>query len=179
MLINANQLTSLAGTYLTAISFRNLSSAVSGWPAASTTVTNCDIYLAQSVPPSERHLGSFDSNIVGTKTQVRSGNLFIPANSYTFGANPNLFANPSINFNTSYLYTGGHLLIEIRQTGFTGSTRAFDAVLTTTSGYGTDFSACWAESYTGTVAVQGNFCVAQLKNSLVPTGISPFNRYAD
>jgi hypothetical protein len=174
MLINANQLTALVGTHLTAISFRNLSSSTTPWPATDITFTNYDIYLGQSVPPAERHLGAFDSNIVGTKTQVRSGSLIIPANAYGVnGTAPHPFGNPPINFNTSYLYTGGHLLIEIRHTGFTGTSRANDAVSFTSPGYLSDFSACWASTYNGTTATNGNFCIAQLTNSPVPTGISP------
>lgn len=172
MLINENQLTALVGTYITAISFRNLTSATTAWPPSDITITNYDIYLAQSVPPSERHLVSIDSNIVGTKTQVRSGSLLIPANSYGVnGTAPHPFGNPPINFNSSYLYTGGHLLIEIRQTGFSGTSRSNEAVLTSTSGYGTNFSACWSGSYAGTAGTQGNFCIAQLTTSPVPTGI--------
>ncbi len=173
MLINANQLTALVGTHITAITFRNLPSASTSWPASDATYTNFDIYLAQSVPPAERHLGAFDSNIVGTKTQVRAGSLVIPANSFGVGTAPHPFGNPPINFNNSYLYTGGHLLIEIRHTGTTAAGRANDAVSFTTPGYLSDFSACWASTYNGTVATNGNFCIAQLSNSPVPTGISP------
>lgn len=172
LLINANQLTSLVGTHITALTFRNLTSATTPWPAADVTYTNFDIYLAQSVPPAERRL-TFDSNIVGAKTQVRSGSLLIPANAFGVGTAPHPFGNPPINFNTSYLYTGGNLLIEIRHSGFTGTSRANDAIGTSTSGYGSDFSACWIGSYTGTTGNQGNFCIAQLTNSPIPTGISP------
>jgi len=171
MLINANQLTALVGTHITALSLRIPANSTANWPLTDVTFTNFDIYLAQSVPPSERH-STFDSNIVGTKTQVRSGSLLVPANSYTFGGNPNAFGAP-INFNTSYLYTGGHLIVEIRQSGSNGTSRTNDAILSSTSGYGTNFSAGWAGSYTGTAVTNGNFCVMQLTNSPVPTGITP------
>lgn len=170
-LINANQLTAFVGTHITALSLRIPTSSTSAWPAADVSFTSFDIYLAQSVPPSERHL-TFDSNIVGTKTQVRTGSLLMAANSYPFGGNPNGFGTP-ITFNNSYLYTGGHLLIEIRHPGFTGTSRSNEAVLTGTSGYGTDFSACWTGNYTGVTGAQGNFCIAQLTNSPVPVGITP------
>jgi hypothetical protein len=171
MLINANQLTALVGTHITALTFRNLTSATTAWPTSDITITNYDIFLAPGVSPSERRL-TFDSNIVGTKTQVRAGSLLIPANSFAVGTAPHPFSNPPINFNTSYLYTGGHLTIEIRHTGFTGTSRANDAIGTSTSGYATDFSALWTGNYAGTAGVQGNFCIAQLTNSPIPTGIT-------
>jgi len=170
MLINANQLTSLVGTHITAITFRNLASATSGWPTSELTIPNYDIYLAPGVSPSERQL-TFASNIVGTKVQVRSGSLTIPANAFPFGSSPNAFGNPPINFNYSYLYTGGHLIVEIRQGGHSGTARANDAIGTATSGYATDFSALWTGSYDGTAGIQGNFIVIQFSNSLVPVGI--------
>jgi len=171
MLINANQLTAYIGTYITSITFRNLTSATTAWPTADITVTNYDIYLAPGVPPAERHT-TFDSNIVGTKVQVRSGSYTFPANCYGIGTAPHPFGNPPINFNTGYLYTGGHLVIEIRHTGFTGTSRANDAISTSTPGYFSDFSAGWAGSYTGTTVTNGNFCIAQLTNSLVPVGVT-------
>ena len=98
--------------------------------------------------------------------------MLITADSYRFGTAPNAFGDP-ITFNTSYLYTGGHLLVEIRHPGFTGTSRSNDAIGTAISGYGTDFSACWTGTYTGGTGSQGNFCVAQLTNSPVPVGITP------
>lgn len=171
MIINSNQLTELVGTHINSISFRNLSSSTTAWPVNDITITNYDIYLAPGVAPADRQT-TFAANIVGTKTQVRSGSLLIPANSYGVGTAPHPFGNPPINFNTSYLYTGGHLVIEIRHTGFTGTSRANDAIGTSTSGYATNFTAGWQGSYTGTNVTQGNFCVIQINNSPVPTGIS-------
>ena len=177
MLINANQLTALVGTHITSLSMRIPSASSASWPLTDVTFTNFDIYLGQSVPPGERH-STFDSNIVGTKTQVRTGSLLIPANSYTFGGNPNAFGAP-INFNTSYLYTGGHLIVEIRQSGSNGTSRTNDAVLSSSPGYGTNFSAGWNSSYTGTTVTNGNFIIIQLSNSLVPTSISSSPVLAD
>lgn len=170
-LINANQLTAFIGSHITALALRIPTSSTADWPTSDVTFTNFDIYLAQGVAPADRSL-TFDANIVGTKTQVRSGSLLIPAGSYRFGANPNAFGTP-ISFNTSYSYTGGHLLIEVRHPGFTGTSRSCDALLTSTSGYGTDVSGCWVANYTGTTGAQGNFCVVQLTNSPIPVGITP------
>jgi hypothetical protein len=166
LLINSNQLTGLVGQYLTAIAWRIPTSATSAWPAADASFTSYDIYLSQSVPPSERSL-TFALNIVGTQTQVRSGGLSIPANSYSFNEIPNRFG-PEIMF-----YTGGHLLIEIRHTGVSGSTRSTDAAGTGVPGYGTDFSGCWQSSYTATTGLQANFSIVQLSTVLTGIGNDP------
>ncbi|HEX2788362.1 MAG TPA: T9SS type A sorting domain-containing protein [Ignavibacteria bacterium] len=167
LLINSNQLTGIVGQYITAIAWRIPVSSTSAWPASETIFSSYDIYLSGSVPPSDRSL-TFALNIVGTQTQVRSGGLTVAPDAYPFNEIPNRFG-PEIMFNTPYHYTGGHLLVEIRHTGFTGTSRSTDAIGTAIPGYGTDFSACWTGNYTGTAGSQGNFSVVQL-TSLV-TGI--------
>ncbi len=159
-LIQASQITSLVGKNLTGLKMRIPTSSTANWPTTDVTYTNYDIYLSGSVEPANRSL-TFANNIVGPQTQVRSGSLFIPANSYTFGNTPNDFG-PEIVFNTPWLYTGGNVLVELRHSGFTGTSRSTDAITTTTGGYGTLISACWTSSYTGTTGSQGNFTVIEL-----------------
>lgn len=163
LLIQSSQLTNVAGKVLTGLSMRIPSSATSNWPSADVNFTNYDIYLSGSVEPSARSL-TFANNIVGARTQVRSGSLTIPANSYTFGGSPNAFGT-EIAFNIPWYYAGGNLLIEIRHTGFSGTSRSTDALLTSTAGYGTLVSGCWTGSYTGTAGTQGNFTVVKLSAS--------------
>lgn len=157
LLIHSSQLAGLTGKYLTGFSMRIPASATANWPTSTVTFANYDIYLSGSVDPSARSL-TFANNIVGTQTQVRSGSLVIAPNSYTFGGSPNAFG-PEITFNTPWLYSGGNVLVEYRHQGFTGTSRSTDAILTSTSGYGTLFSGCWTGSYTGTSGSQGNFTV--------------------
>ncbi|HMS65205.1 MAG TPA: hypothetical protein PKD83_08130 [Ignavibacteria bacterium] len=159
-LIQASQITDLAGKILSGLSLRIPASATANWPLADLTYSNYDIYLSGSVEPSARSL-TFASNIVGPRTQVRSGPLNILTNSYTFGSTPNEFGT-EITFNTPWYYSGGNLLIEIRHQGFTGTSRSVDALTTSTSGYGTSYSACWTGSYTGTSGTQGNFSIVKL-----------------
>lgn len=163
LLIQASQLTGLVGRNLTGLSMRIPASATANWPLADVTYTNYDIYLSGSVEPSARSL-TFANNIVGPQTQVRSGSLTILTNSYTFGSSPNAFGT-EITFNTPWHYSGGNLLVEIRHQGFTGTSRSTDALLTSTSGYGTLVSGCWTGSYTGTSGSQGNFTVLKLTAS--------------
>lgn len=168
-LINANQLTGLVGQNLSAIALRLPQSGTGTWPAVDSNFANYDIYLAPGRAPANRSL-TFDSNIVGVKTQVRSGPLTITAGSYTTGSNPNAFG-PDITFDTPYLYTGGHLLIEIRHTGWLGggTSRSNEASTTSSTGYGTDFSACWTGNYTGTAGSAGNFSTVRLNHDIVGT----------
>ncbi|MEO8666224.1 MAG: dockerin type I domain-containing protein, partial [Ignavibacteria bacterium] len=159
-LIQASQLTALVGKNLTGFKMRIPTSSTANWPVTDVTFSNYDVYLSGSVEPAARSL-TFASNIVGPQTQVRTGSLFIPANSYTFGTSPNAFG-PEISFNTPWPYAGGNVLIELRHNGFTGTSRSTDAISTSTGGYGTLISACWTGSYTGTSGSQGNFTVIEL-----------------
>ena len=167
-LINENQLTSLIGQYIDAITFRLRPTVASPWPASDVTYPNFDIYLSESVAPANRSL-VFAQNIVGVQKQVRAGSLMIVAGSYPVGGNPNNFGT-NITFDSSYLYTGGHLLIEIRHDASGGSSTSVEAAGTSTTGYGTDFSSCWQSSYTATSGMQANFCILSLTSTI--SGIS-------
>lgn len=160
MLINESELSSIFADMIESITFRLPVSATANWPSTDITFSNYDIYLSGSVAPQDRSL-TFASNVVGIQKLVRSGSLTIPANSYTSGGNPNAFGL-EISFDSAYMYNGGHLLIEIRHNGFSGTSRSLDAIGTSISGYGTLFSACWTGSYTGTSGTQGNFTVASI-----------------
>jgi hypothetical protein len=159
-LIDSGEITPLVGTSITSITYRLLGSASAAWPTTPVTFTNYDIYLSGSVDPSQRSL-TFANNIVGTQVQVRSGSLTIPAGAFPATGTPRDFGIP-ITFNTPYLYTGGDLLIELRHTGFTGTSTSVDALTTSTAGYGTRFSAAWTGNYTGTSGSAGNFAIIQL-----------------
>ncbi len=162
LLIAASELTDLVGKSLISLSYRNLSSATAAWPTSDVTFTNYDIYLSGSVNPADRSF-TFANNIVGTQTLVRSGSLVIPANSLSFGNTPNTFSF-DINFTTPWTYAGGNVLVEIRHTGFTGTSRSVDAAGTSTTGYGTLYSACWNGNYTATTTTtQGNFSIINFR----------------
>lgn len=157
MIIDDSQLTALNGKYLTSISFRLPTTAAAAWPAASTTYPDYQIYLSDGVEPANRQL-NFAANIVGPQTQVRSGSLLIPAGSVS---NNGSFTF-EITFNTPYLYTGTNLAIEVRHTGSNGTSTSIDAVGTSSSGYGSLFTACWAS--TGNV-LQGNFTYVKINSA--------------
>jgi hypothetical protein len=157
MIIDDSQLTALSGKYLTSISLRIPTTAAAAWPAANTTYSDYQIYLSDGVEPANRQL-NFAANVVGTQTQVRSGSLLIPSGAVT---NNGSFSF-DIAFNTPYLYTGTNLVIEIRHTGSNGTTTSVDAVGTSSSGYGTLFTACWSSS---TSVSQGNFSYVKISSA--------------
>lgn len=171
LLIHSSQLTSFIGKKLTAISWRNPGNASTAWPTADVNILNYRIFLSGSVDPANRSLAFFSDNVVGPQIQVRGGALFIPAGSYSFGSSPNAFG-PEIVFDSSYTYSGGNLLIEIRQSGFTGTSRSQDALLaSSTPAYGIDFSACWKATDTATTNVtNGNFAIVKI--STEPTNLN-------
>lgn len=169
LLIRDLMLTSIIGQEITAITYRLLASATSNWPASDVTFTNYDIYLSESVAPENRSL-VFASNVVGPQKRVRYGSLTITTGSFPFGGSPTTFGS-EITFDSAYVYNGGHMLIELRHTGFTGTSTSVDAISTSTGGYGFLISACWTGNYSGTSGLQGNFSVIRLTaNPLTSTG---------
>lgn len=170
MQINANQLTSVVGMNLAGLQFRLNETATSDWPATNVDFTQFDIYIGQGVDPSVRST-TFADNFVGSPTQVRSGALTIGAGSYSSTGSPVKPFGPAISF-SDYLYTGGHLTIEMRySTQSTGTQPSFDAANSSTAGYGTDFGASWAADSTATTATNSftaNFLVTKLVARPVP-----------
>jgi len=166
LLINASELTSLVGTNLNGIAFRSIASASTTWPSSDFTYVSYDIYLSASVAPADRSL-TFTENIIGTKIQVRSGSLDIQANSYGTGGAENF--GPTITFDSDYLYEGGHLLIEIRHTGSTSTSRSVESVLTSNSLYFNNVSAAWGSGYESGGGTQGNAAVVRFSASPAET----------
>lgn len=162
LLIAGSQLTDLVNKELISFTYRIPANATGAWPSAETSFTYYDVYLSQSVSPPNRSLTNFASNSIGVQTQVRSGSLTVPAGAFPSGGSPNSFGF-QIEFTTNWLYTGGDLLIEIRHSGFTGTSRSVDAIGTAITGYGTLFSACWGSGSTATSGSQGNFSVIELR----------------
>ncbi|MEO8446894.1 MAG: T9SS type A sorting domain-containing protein [bacterium] len=161
LLINESELTTITGRSIKGLTFRLPLSATSNWPATDAVYANYDIYLSESVTPAARSF-TFANNVVGVQKKVRSGSLTIAANSFTFGGSPVNNFGSEITFDSTYLYSGGHLLIEIRHDGFSGTSRTIDAAGTSVSGYGTLFSAAWTGTYNGTLGQQGNFSMTSL-----------------
>ena len=176
-LVNANQLTAFVGQQINGFAFRQVTSGTTAWPTADATYPNYNIFLSESVAPANRSL-TFLNNIVGIQTQVRSGPLTIPGNAFPPGNTGNF--GPDIAFDTPYLYTGGHLLMELRFTtaGTAPSANAALASQGPGNGYGVDFSGCWSSSFTATSGSQANFTVTRFRAKSLPvTGIITLSDY--
>lgn len=176
VLLHESLLAPILNQQIYAVSWRLPTAATANWPATDVTFANYDFYLGQSVDPANMSLTDFSTNFVGPKKQVRSGSLTVPANSYTFGNTPNNWG-PEMTFivDSIYVYTGGHLLIELRHDGFSGTGRSLDALGTTTTGYGTLFRACWGSGYTANSGSQGNFSIVRITaDEPIPVELTSF-----
>ncbi len=175
LLIHEDLLTDLIGKDLHGVSWRLPIGATSNWPTTQVTFTDYDFYLSESVAPADRNLADFSANVVGPQKKVKSGSLTIPASSYTFGNTPNDWG-PEMLFDSLWLYTGGHLLIELRHTGFSGTSRSVDAIsINTIPPYGTLISACWGSSYTANSGPNGNFSIVRITaDDPVPVELTSF-----
>lgn len=160
LLIHDSLLTGLVGKNLTGLAWRLPASSTSPWPATDLVYTHYDVYLSGSVDPVNRSF-TFTDNILGPQTRVRYDSLFIASSAYPSGRSPNDWG-PEIAFDTTWTYTGGNLLIEIRHTSIGVTGRSNDANSTSTPGYGTAYSGTWTGSYTGTMGAQGNFSIVRL-----------------
>jgi hypothetical protein len=99
------------GTTISGMAFR-LDSVFFGWPPASRTWSSYNIQLSKSLNDPGNLSLTFANNIGADVVTVRSGSLTLSAGSFPTGGTPNNFG-PVISFTTSYLYTGGDLLITI------------------------------------------------------------------
>ena len=159
LLINQSELTDMVGQNLDGISFRSLASATAAWPVNDVIFTDFDIYISESVAPASKSL-VFANNVVGTQTQVRSGELVIEAGSWPPGGVEGW--GSVIAFDIPYLYTGEHLLVEFRHTGATGGSKSVEATAS-----GATVGANWTGSYTPPVgnATNGNAAVTRFSYS--------------
>lgn len=169
--IAANQLSSIIGQELTGLQFRLNGAAAANWPGVDTNYSFFDIFIGPGVAPSAMS-NTFASNFSGTATQVRSGGLTLPANSFSFGGSPNAFGT-SIMFNSGYMYTGGDLTVEMRFSAQSGATNqpSFDAVLASGgpgNGWGVDFAGRWTGNAAGVTGANGNFLVTNFHTNAIP-----------
>jgi PEP-CTERM motif len=169
LLINQNQLGGMtAGSIITGMAFRLWNGATSTYTGA--TWTSYDIRIGESVAPNLATT-TFASNFVGGNTLVQTGALTMSGfTSGNTGATPNAWQN-TIAFTTPHVYTGGHLLIEIRHTGsnITNPANTFaEAVTTAGIGYGTDYRSFTATGNTATTGAQASFTMTKLSYTAVP-----------
>lgn len=169
IIMNSNQLGGIqVGDSITGISFRLYNGAVSTYTGASWT--SYDIRVGQSVAPNAATT-TFATNFVGSTTLVQTGALTMSGyTSGASGATANAWGNV-INFSTPYIYTGGHLAIEIRHTGsnITNPANSFlEAVANTGIGYGTDYTSFTGTGEAATVGAAAAFTMTRISYAPVP-----------
>ncbi len=169
LLINQNQLGGMTpGSVITGMALRLYNGAVSTYTGA--TWASYDIRVGEGVAPA---LGTttFATNFVGGSTLVQTGQLTMTG--FTSGASgltPNAW-NDTIVFQTPHVYTGGHLIVEVRHggSGIVNPANTFlEAVATLGTGYGTDYRSFTATSSTATIGAQASFTMAKLVFTPVP-----------
>ncbi len=172
MTIAAAQLTGLLNNNLTGMAFR-INSGGASWPPVAVSFADWEIRIGPGVAPGAATT-NFATNFTGATTLVRDGALAYSAGAFPSGGTPNAFG-PALDFNqTSYLYSGGDLTIELRFSTQVGSTvqSPFDGILASggpANGYGVDFSARFATGMTATTGgANSNFLVTDLIGSPVP-----------
>jgi hypothetical protein len=149
----ASELSSVpTGSLVTGIGFR-LNGGQVTFPAAALNLSRWDLQLSQSLNVPGALDVDFADNIGPDVVTVHSGPLTIPANFFTGGAGPNPFAK--IVFTTPYTYTGGNLLLTLRELGGVGNSLFLDAVSLPLAGTDSVFVIENADATSGT-AHQGN-----------------------
>jgi hypothetical protein len=168
--IHEDQLTGLQGMFLNGLQARLNGTATAAWPSVDTSYSRFEIFIGQGVAPSAR-TSTFANNFVGAPTQVRSGGLTFNANSFSATGSPVKPFGPVVSF-SNYLYTGGHLAIQLKYSNHVGTTSglSLDACTSSTAGYGTQFAALWQSNPDGTTALTttANFVVLNLTGTPVP-----------
>ncbi len=122
----ASELSSVpTGSLVTGIGFRLDGGRATG-PAAALNFSRWDLQLSQSLNAPGALDVDFADNIGPDVVTVHSGPLTIPTNFFTGDASPNAFA--TIVFTTPYTYTGGNLLLTLREVGGVANPLSLDAV---------------------------------------------------
>jgi hypothetical protein len=105
------------GSPITAIGFR-LDLGNTTRPASPINIAQWNLQLSKSTSASLTLNPTFAANVAPDVVTVRSGPLTIPVNAFPGLQNPNPFYD--IPFTTSYLYTGGNLLVTLKHTAHSG-----------------------------------------------------------
>jgi hypothetical protein len=170
--LNASGIT--AGAVIDGIAYRRSGGGTTG-PLGDTTFASYNIFLSPTFADPLSLTNTFANNIVGTQTQVHSGSLTFPANSFPGGATPNAFG-PTVDFSTPYTYTGGSLLFEFRRSARTGDTTSFNTDIDSTAA--TQLGARWLfntssdTATTGTLSNGGHIFQLQFNPIPEPTSLA-------
>lgn len=134
------------GARITGMRFR-LNGGQTAFAADTIDVVEVRLSTSRNAPGSLSDI--FADNRGSDEVIVRNGQLIIDPSDYPTGGSPNGWGK-TILFSTSFVYTGGDLLVEIAMTGLaSGNARLTDNVFPSSAdsqtGYGTGFSATLAD----------------------------------
>lgn len=160
------------GSLITGLRLRQRNAEVTPWPGSAFACADYEIWLAQS-PLTPATISSTFANNVLNPVQVRDGARGFEAGEYPGGAATGTTPEgwgPLIRFDTPYVYRGGVLAIEFRNTGGGAPNNFADATNSTgaTAGLGS------AGSPTSTTGFTGPGMVVRL--SYLPPNTYPFGR---
>jgi len=149
------------GAQITELRFRLDTSAVAAFPTNTVTWSDYEVTLAQAANSISGMSTNFAANML-SPVLVKSGALSIGAGRFAAGTNPNSFGS-LVLFDTPYVYQGGDLVMLFRHPGSDSASAAYlDAVSSSTPGYGTDFRAFSATTFSATGGSPGSVTIAQV-----------------
>ena len=162
------------GAQITELRFRLDATATAAFPISTVNWTEYDVTLSRA-SNSVAGMSSIFTNNMAAPVLVKSGPLTLPANRFTAGGNPNAFAS-LIQFDTPYVYQGGDLVMLFRHTGSDSTNTAFfDALSSSTPGYGTDFRAFSYVTFAGASGASSSVNIPQIVFNYSPSQTISFN----
>ncbi len=156
------------GASITELRFRlDTNATITVFPTNTVTWSDYEVTLAQAANPISGMSTNFASNLL-SPVLVKSGALSLSPNSFTTSASPNPFGSLVVS-DTPYVYQGGDLVMLFRHPGSDSASTAFlDALNSSTPGYGTDFRAFSATSFSATFGIQASVTIAQIVFTYAP-----------
>jgi hypothetical protein len=169
MQFSANALSGLpVGAKITELRFRLDTNATVAFPVAATTWANYFVSLSQAFNPVSSMSTTFSANMK-SPVIVKAGTVSVSTGTFTTGSAPNA-VGALIVFDTPYIYQGGDLVMLFRHNGSDSATNTafLDGLTTATPGYGTDFRALSASSFTATSGTAASVTMPQIVFTYVP-----------
>ncbi|MGH7970922.1 MAG: hypothetical protein ACREIC_19550, partial [Limisphaerales bacterium] len=157
-----------AGAHITELHFRLSTNSTAAFPTTAVNWSAYEVTLAQAVNAIPNMSTTFASNMK-SPVLVKSGTLSLAPYTFSAGSLPNDFAS-FIVLDRSYVYRGGDLVMFFREPGSDSITTPpfLDAVNSVTTGYGTDFRALSATSFTALSGVAASATIVKIIFAYVP-----------
>jgi hypothetical protein len=150
-----------AGAQIRELRFRLATNSTLNFPAATVNWSDYEVTLAQAANPIASMSTTFAANLLNP-VLVKDGALSIGANQFSTGGNPNSFAT-LLALDTPYRYQGGDLVMHFTHPGSDSTTTTiFDALPSSTPGYGTSFRALSANAFAATTGTAAPVIIVEI-----------------